>query len=194
MSHYFTNDANLPSEIRKRNIEIMGQKYIFYTDNGVFSKEHLDDGTRLLLENVKNISGTILDIGCGYGPIGIFLAKNYPCHVDMIDVNRRALHLAKKNIEENRIENATCFESDAYQNVDKKYNYIVTNPPIRAGKKKLYEILFGAKEHLDSNGEVWLVIRKDQGAKSAIQDLSLEYIVEVVEKSKGFYIIRLISR
>ncbi len=194
MGHYFTNDANLPSEIRKHKVTIMNQEYLFNTDNGVFSKGHLDDGTRLLLETITTVSGNVLDVGCGYGPIGIFLAKNYDCEVDMVDVNRRALHLTKKNIEENRINNAICFESDAYQNITKKYNYIVTNPPIRAGKKKLYEILFGAKEHLYPNGEVWLVIRKDQGAKSAIEDLSLEYIVEVVKKSKGFYIIRLISR
>ena len=189
MAHYFENDKGLKSEEKKINIYIKDNTFTFYTDNGVFSKKGLDFGTRTLLENLPdNVKGDVLDIGCGYGPIGIYLKKTYDVDVDMIDVNLRSLKLAKKNAELNKVE-VNTFESDAYQNVTKKYDYIITNPPIRVGKEKLYQILFGAKEHLKENGQLWFVINKDQGAKSAINDMSKEYKVEIIEKNKGFFII-----
>ena len=107
----------------------------------------------------------------------------------MVDVNKRALHLTKKNIMENKCDNIEVFESDAYQNVDKKYDLIVTNPPIHAGKKKVYEILIDAKKYLNDNGKLYFVIHKDQGAKSVVKDLSDIYKIEVVKKDKGFFII-----
>lgn len=189
MAHYFENDKDLKSEEKKINIYIKDKIFTFCTDNGVFSKKGLDFGTRTLLENLPdNIKGDVLDIGCGYGPIGIYLKKTYDVGVDMIDINLRSLKLAKKNAELNKVE-VNAFESDAYQNVTKKYDYIITNPPIRVGKEKLYQILFGAKEHLKENGQLWFVINKDQGAKSAINDMSKEYKVEIIEKNKGFFII-----
>jgi len=193
MGHYFTNE-DLPSEIKRKVFHIGDKDYLFNTDNGVFSKEHLDYGTELLIKTIPLVKGKVLDIGCGYGPIGIYLAKNYDCDVDMIDVNKRAVHLSKMNVELNNVKNANVFLSDAYEKIENKYNYIVSNPPIRVGKEKLYEILFKAKDYLLPEGEFWFVIRKDQGAKSAIKDLSCEYIVDVIKKSKGFFIIRLISR
>ena len=107
----------------------------------------------------------------------------------MVDINKRALHLTKKNILENKCNNVEIFESDAYQNITKKYDLIVTNPPIHAGKKKVYEILIGAKKYLNNNGKLYFVIHKDQGAKSVIKDLSNIYKIEVVKKDKGFFII-----
>ena len=107
----------------------------------------------------------------------------------MVDVNKRALHLTKKNIIENKCDNVEVFESDAYQNIDKKYDLIVTNPPIHAGKKKVYEILIDAKKYLNDNGKFYFVIHKDQGAKSVVKDLSDIYKIEVVKKDKGFFII-----
>ena len=98
------------------------------------------------------------------------------------------MKLAKKNAELNKV-NINIFESNIYENVKKKYDYIVTNPPIRVGKKILYQILFEAKEHLNKNGELWLVIHKDQGAKTLAKDLEKEYNVEIKNKNKGFYII-----
>ena len=190
MSHYFENDTNVKSEEHFIKVKIKNEKLNLIVDNGVFSKKGLDFGTRTLLETIdeNNIKGNILDFGCGYGPIGIYLSKVTDADIDMIDINKRAVSLAKKNAELNKAK-VNIFESDIYSNVSKKYDFIITNPPIRVGKKILYQILFGAKEYLNTNGKLWLVINKNQGAKSLVRDLSEIYDVEVVTKNKGFYII-----
>lgn len=190
MAQYFDN-VDLKSEIKRFYIKIFDYNLPFYSDNGVFCKEHLDFGTRLLLENIAwdEIDGDILDVGCGYGPIGIIASKLTNNKVVMCDVNRRAIHLARMNAKENYV-NVTVLESDCYQNINGKFNTIITNPPIRAGKKIVYEILFGAKDYLDNNGSLYLVIHKDQGAKSLIKDLEVEYNVQVLEKNKGFFVIK----
>lgn len=190
MAQYFEN-VDLKSEMRKFNVNILDYNFSFYSDNGVFCKEHLDFGSRLLLENIpwNDVYGSILDVGCGYGPIGIIASKITNSSVTMCDVNRRALHLAKMNAKENNVD-LVILESNCYQNIDGKFNTIITNPPIRAGKKIVYEILFGAKEHLDNNGTLYLVIHKDQGAKSLIKDLGEMYNVQILEKNKGFFVIK----
>lgn len=195
MSHYFTKNNNLKSDEYIINILFNEKKYSFYVDYGVFSKKGLDFGTRTLLESLEfeKINGNVLDFGCGYGPIGIILSDNSNAQIDMLDINDRAIKLTKKNIELNRVKKINAFESDIYENVYKKYNFIITNPPIRVGKEILYKILFGAKEYLEKNGELWLVINKNQGAKSLLNDLSKEYNVEVINKKKSFYIIRAIN-
>ena len=187
MSHYFTNDYVESKEVKTKCI-IKDTELTLITDNGVFSKKGLDFGTRTLLETIDNVSGQVLDFGCGYGPIGIYLKKTYDVEVDAVDINERAMNLAKKNAELNKV-NINIFESNIYENINKKYDYIVTNPPIRVGKKILYQILFEAKEYLKENGELWLVIHKDQGAKTLAKDLEKEYTVEIKNKNKGFYII-----
>ena len=139
MSYYFTNDENLKSEIRTNKVIIGNLPFTFYTDNGVFSKKGLDFGTRTLLESLEDISGEVLDLGCGYGPIGIYLASKYNVIPDMVDVNKRSIDLALKNTKLNKVQ-TNIFESDGYSNISKKYDYIVTNPPIRVGKEKLYSL------------------------------------------------------
>lgn len=192
MAHYFTNEENLKSEIEKVIAEINGIPFYFYTDNGVFSKGELDFGTELLLKNFKydNPSNkTLLDIGCGCGPIGIY-ASHLGFAVDMSDVNKRAIHLSKMSLKEQGL-NANVFESDAYKNITNKYDYIVSNPPIRVGKEKLYEIVMNAKDHLKEGGSLWIVVRKHQGAESMLRDMKNVYkTVEVIAKKKGFFIIK----
>lgn len=192
MAHYFTNEENLKSEIEKVIAEINGIPFYFYTDNGVFSKGELDFGTELLLKNFKYDdpnNKTLLDIGCGCGPIGIY-ASHLGFTVDMSDVNKRAIHLSKMSLKEQGL-NANVFESDAYKNIANKYDYIVSNPPIRVGKEKLYEIVMNAKEHLKDGGSLWIVVRKQQGAESMIRDMKNVYkTVEVIAKKKGFFIIK----
>ena len=192
MSYYFTNDEKLKSEVKKISIIINNLSLSFYTDNGVFSKKGLDFGTRTLLENLPLLKGQILDIGCGYGPIGIYIAKKYNLSVDMVDINLRSLDLAFKNSLLNNVK-TNVFESDLYSNITKKYDFIVTNPPIRVGKNILYKLLFEAKNYLNKNGELWLVVNKDQGAKSLVKDLSKEYETTVICKNKGFFVIRAIN-
>lgn len=194
MAHYFENDESLKSNIKEIKVYINNQPYIFATDNGIFSRKGLDFGTRTLLENIdiKKISGNVLDFGCGYGAIGIYVAKNTNANVHMIDINKRSLKLAFKNADINHV-NVKIYESNIYENVKDKFDYIITNPPIRVGKKILYQILFSAKNILNDNGELLLVINKDQGAKSLMKDLEKVYKVELIAKNKGFYIIRAIN-
>lgn len=192
MAHYFTNDENLKSDIKKVYANINNVSFYFYTDNGVFSKGELDFGTKLLLKNFEYSypqEKSLLDIGCGCGPIGIYTSKQ-GFTVDMSDVNLRAMELSRKAVIEQKLK-ANIFESDAYYNIKNKYDYIVSNPPIRVGKEKLYEIVMGAKEYLNENGELWIVVRKKQGAESLIRDMREVYnVVEIVTKKKGFYIIK----
>ena len=192
MNQYFENNTNLKSDINKIDTKIKDISFSFYTDNGVFNKKGLDYGTKLLLENIDFCgSNSFLDVGCGCGPIGIYISllnSNYT--VDMIDVNERAIHLTKMRLKLSKIDNANVFKSDAYENITNKYDMIITNPPIHAGKSKVYEIISGAKEHLNKNGTLWIVIRKDQGAKSLIKDFSNIYNFEIITKDKGFYIIK----
>ena len=191
MNQYFDNNINLKSNIKTFKAFIKNQELTFDTDNGVFSKKGLDFGTRTLLENLdlNMIKGDILDFGCGYGPIGIYLKKvNNLVNIDMIDVNERSLSLAKRNALINDV-NVNIFKSDIYTNVNKKYDFIISNPPIRVGKEILYKILFEAKEHLKENGQLWIVVNKNQGAKSVVKDLQKAYSVKIIDKNKGFYII-----
>jgi 16S rRNA (guanine1207-N2)-methyltransferase len=189
MAHYFENDGQLKSEEKKIKTTINNHVFTFWTDHNVFSKNGLDFGTRTLLESIDmaNINGRVLDFGCGYGPIGVYLAK-HNLDVDMLDVNERALNLARKNAVINDV-NVNIFESYLYEKVTGKYDYIISNPPIRVGKKILYDILFGAKNYLVAGGHLILVIHKDQGAKSLVKDLEKSYQVKILQKNKGFYVI-----
>lgn len=197
MAQYFEN-ANLPSNIVEFETYFLNTKFIFKSDNGVFSKEKLDFGTRLLLENLpfKEMNGDILDLGCGYGVVSIILSKFIDAKFDAVDVNKRALHLAEMNMKLNKVTNINYFESNCYDAIDenKKYSYIITNPPIRAGKEVVYKMLRGAKDHLKDDGFLYFVMRKDHGAKTAIRDISDIYNAEVICKEKGFFVIKCFLR
>ena len=191
MGQYFSNEE-LKSNIQKYDVKVLDTNYSFYTDNGVFSKEKLDFGTRVLIENIPLdlLHGEILDVGCGYGVIDIILGKLVDARFLGVDVNRRALHLADMNKKENKVNNVSFLESNCYENVSDKYDVIITNPPIRAGKKVVYEIVMGAKDYLKKDGSLFIVVRKEQGAKSMIKDLEEIYKVEVLNKIKGFFVIK----
>ena len=192
MGHYFTNEQ-LPSDIKETTCVVLVNHFKFLTDNGVFSKDGLDFGSRLLLEVIprEEVGGKILDMGCGYGVFGIVLARVTSHRVDMVDVNHRALHLSKRNAKLNGVSDlVSIFESNCYSNISEKYSTIITNPPIRAGKKIVYDIVMNARNYLEDGGNLYLVIRKEQGAKSLIVDLEKVYTVKVLEKKKGFFIIQ----
>lgn len=194
MSHYFTNDK-VKSNEKTINIKIKETSLSFIVDNGVFSKKGLDFGTRTLLESIEieKLKGDILDFGCGYGPVGIYIAKKTNLKIDMADINERALTLSRKNAKINNVD-VNIFQTNIYSNIDKKYDYIITNPPIRVGKKILYEILFQSLNHLKENGKLFLVINKNQGAKTLLKDLNEKYSANVINKNKGFYIIEAQNR
>ena len=197
MSQYFDN-VNLKSNITKYKTRIFDKEFCFNTDNGVFSKSKLDFGTRCLLETLPldEISGEVLEVGCGYGVIPIILTSvdEKIVNFDAVDINKRAIHLSEMNLKENKAEKIRFFESDIYSNVNKKYDVIITNPPIRAGKQVAYNIVMNAKDYLNKDGMLFIVINKDQGAKSLKSDLDKIYNTEVLKKIKGFWIIKCILR
>lgn len=197
MSQYFDN-VDLKSNIEKYKTRIFDKEFCFNTDNGVFSKSKLDFGTRCLLENLplEEIKGEILEVGCGYGVIPIILTRIVDKieSFDAVDVNKRALQLAEMNKKENFAPKVNFFLSDCYKNINKKYDVIISNPPIRAGKNIVYEIVMNARNYLKEDGKLFIVINKDQGAKSLYKDLEKVYKCELINKKKGFWIIKCILR
>ena len=192
MSQYFQNDKNIKSVKRLINFNFSDKKFSMYSDNGVFSKDKFDFGTRVLLENIDihSICGKVLDLGCGTGVVGLILGSlNKNISIDMVDINERAIELARENIKLNNLNNNNIFISDVYSSVNDKYDYIITNPPIRAGKEVIRRFLLGAKDYLNNNGTLYFVMRKDHGVKSMIKELEEKYKVEVINKEKGFYIV-----
>lgn len=190
---YFENNPDLASEPFEFTYYFKKNLLTFKSDNGVFSKRGVDFGSSLLLQNVQlNENDNVLDVGCGVGIIGITLAKSNPTvNVDMVDVNLRAINLAKDNCKSNQVSNTSVFESNAYTNVNKKYDCIVTNPPIRAGKKVVYDIILGSYDYLNDDGVMYCVIQKKQGAESSIKALKTIYKeVEVIDKDNGYFIIK----
>jgi 16S rRNA (guanine1207-N2)-methyltransferase len=194
MSQYFENDKNIKSQIRMLTYSYDKHNFDFYSDNGVFSKNEVDLGTILLMETFikENKCGKVLDVGGGLGIISIVLAKVLGCSCDMVEINDRAIDLACKNVKINGVmDKVNVIKSNAYENVSDQYDYVITNPPIRAGKKVVYEFLFKAFDHIDDNGELWFVMRKNHGALSAIKDLENSgYKCVIKEKDKGFFIIK----
>jgi 16S rRNA (guanine1207-N2)-methyltransferase len=193
--HYYSRTQKVESNPNYWDYTLKKNSFRFKTDNGVFSKREVDFGSRLLIEafEIPEVDGLVLDVGCGYGPIGLSIAKSYLDRtVHMIDVNERAIELAKENASLNRIPNVEIYESDRLINVkESSFAAILTNPPIRAGKKIVHEIFEQSYEHLVSQGELWVVIQKKQGAPSAIEKLiELFSTVETIDKSKGYFIIK----
>jgi 16S rRNA (guanine1207-N2)-methyltransferase len=195
-NHYYSQQPEAESNRKSWTFTLRGNSFHFQSDRGVFSKNEFDFGSRLLIETFTkpDQKGDLLDVGCGYGPIGISLAKEFKnLTVDMIDVNERAVELAKVNAEANGVKNVCIIASNLFENVDpsKKYAAVLTNPPIRAGKKVVHEIFEKSFGSLLPGGELWIVIQKKQGAPSAIAKLD-EMFKEVVtvKKDKGYFIIR----
>ncbi len=198
MEHYFTSDPTVKSEERIIEYEIKGKTLSFISDNGVFSKNHVDSATELLVKTIYDeATGKILDVGCGYGVIGITLATNKKVtEVTMIDINHRALELAKRNAIRNKVEEKTkVLESNSFEQIKEKYDVVVTNPPIRAGKSVIYQIYADAKEHLLDGGALYIVINKKHGAPSTIKYLEeLFGNVEVLDKKAGFNVIKCVLK
>lgn len=193
MSQYFDNDKNIKSERKLINFSFNDKNFSLYTDNGVFSKDKLDYGTRILLENIdiNNLKGRVLDLGCGIGVVGIILGTlNKNISIDMVDINERAISLTKDNVKFNNINN-NVFVSNVYSNINGKYNFIITNPPIRAGKEVVRKFLLGGYDYLTDDGILYFVMRKDHGVKSMIKELVNIYEVDIINKEKGFYIVSL---
>lgn len=197
MEHYYSNDPTSKSEEREIEYLINDIKLRFISDNGVFSKNHIDFATDLLINTVlaDKPNGKILDVGCGYGVIGITLAKLLGLEITMLDINKRAIELTKKNIVLNKAQNVNVIESNGFENINEKYDVIITNPPIRAGKAVIYKIYEDAKEHLKDGGLLYLVINKKHGAPSTVEFLNNVFgNCEVLDKKSGFNVCKSMKR
>ncbi len=194
MPQYFDNVENMEHKDIQYSFSLLGEEYTFYSDKGVFCKDGLDDGTRLLLETIAktDLGQNILDLGAGVGPIGLILAHLDPNRrVSLADVNLRALDCCRKNAMTLGVTSQVqIIHSDVYSNINSPYHTIVTNPPIRAGKKVTYAMYAGALNHLIEGGRLILVIRKAQGAPSALEYLKTLYAsVEKIAQKKGYWIL-----
>lgn len=193
LEHYFTNNPNLKSELRKLTYNYKDVHFEFFSDNGVFSKNKVDFASKLLVETFLDTTRDVrdfkmLDVGCGYGFLGIVISKILNVDIELVDVNKRALHLSERNIKLNEVK-GRAYESNAYECVKNKYDYIITNPPIRAGKDTVRKFLIGSYDYLKEQGKLYFVMRKDHGVKSMIKEMSSLFEVNIINKDKGFYIV-----
>lgn len=190
--HYYSAAPASEHKYQTAEWTYRGHALRFTTDAGVFSKGEVDYGTATLLKVLpEQMTGRVLDLGCGWGAVGVSIGKANPgCDIVMSDVNRRALELSEKNAKANGVA-VRVVESDGLKSIDGSFDYIVTNPPIRAGKQVIYQMFADSAQKLTENGQLFLVIRKQQGAESALKYLKTIFDdVETVEKSGGFWVIR----
>lgn len=188
---YYAENPDAAHDRRDLHVNLLGGSFKFVTDSGVFSKNMVDYGSRVLLSTLDFEKGsTLLDVGCGYGPLGISLAKQQGVIPTMVDVNNRALDLARENASYNNVQ-ANILQSDAYDSVEGGFDHIISNPPIRAGKKVVHRIIEESIDHLNTSGDLTIVIQKKQGAPSAKTKMEDTFgNVEILKKDKGYYILR----
>ena len=185
---YYSAEPTSAHAEREIEIEALGVRSRCLTDAGVFSRDGLDTGTRAMLEALPELHGRVLDLGCGWGPVGVTLARKYPeCEIVMTDVNHRAVELSRRNLARNGAK-AEVVQGDGFENVTGMFDFILTNPPIRAGKAVIYRLFAEAKEHLTDDGALILVIRKQQGAASAQKYLQTLFpTVTLLDRTAGFW-------
>ncbi|TVY06606.1 class I SAM-dependent methyltransferase [Paenibacillus cremeus] len=192
--HYYTKKPSVAHDLHTIEETMRGRKYVFTTDAGVFSKRGVDYGSRLLVETMQFAEGArVLDVGCGYGTMGLAAAVlAVRGSVTMVDINERAIELAKSNAARNHISNVHIMQSDLLAQVmNQSFDVVLTNPPIRAGKETVHRIFEQAHEVLVPGGALWVVIQKKQGAPSAVAKLETLFTkVEEVERDKGYWILK----
>ena len=194
MQHYFIDKPHTEADYFNFNDSVLGLNLCFRSCDSIFSKNKIDDGTRALLAAIEKkceLNGHGLDLGCGLGVIAIALIKKFGLTFDMVDINNTAVKLSKENLIKNNVQkNANVFYSDGFSEVKDSYNFIVTNPPIKTGKKLLFDLMSGAYEHLKDKGKLILVIRKDHGMESLKKHIiSVFGNCEIIDRNKGFYIL-----
>lgn len=192
MEHYYTHNPQTPHDIKAIHFSVKDVKMELLTDAGVFSKDKVDYGSEVMIRALPALSGNVLDLGCGYGVIGISIALLNPdTNVLMADINERAAGLARLNIEKNNVKNASVCISDGFTDIDGTFSAIVSNPPIRVGKNVIYPLFEQSIDYLAPGGSLYLVIQKKQGAKSAADKLMSVYgNCEVIDKQGGYWILK----
>jgi 16S RNA G1207 methylase RsmC len=192
-SQYFSDNQNLAHDIKRFSCYFKSREYTFITDAGVFSAGELDGNTALMLRHIPRLSGSLLDMGCGWGCIGILLGGEYGLSVTQVDVNPRAVQLTEENAKLNGVQ-TLAFVSDCYSAVEEKFDTIVINPPIHAGKDIMYKMYEGAPEHLNPGGALYTVLLKKHGAESAAKKLfTLFSNCETVCKEKNCFVFKCVK-
>jgi len=198
--HYYSAKPKSASNRQAFETVLRENRLRLTSDAGVFSRDGVDYGSRVLIEHMEiPRDARVLDIGCGYGPIGLIAARLAPQgHVKLIDINERAVELAKLNAEANGIRNVSFAQSDLYHAVEgETFDAILSNPPIRAGKAIVHRLFAEARDHLNPGGSLWIVIQNKQGAPSArakLEEIFGEEEVREVAKDKGFRIYRAVRK
>lgn len=194
--HYFSADPSAPAKLTEVEIEVGGQVLKLSASSGTFSSERLDPGTRVLLGlwELFPTDGIVLDLGCGWGPIGLSIAKLQPAtKVIGVDVNQRSVELANANAKRNGLANfSACLDKDLDANLE--IDHIWSNPPIRIGKENLHDLLRNYMSRLKPTGDAYLVVQKQLGAESLQRWIAQQWPereVTKVENSKGFRVIRI---
>jgi len=193
MNQYFNFNDSLNRELKAVEYDFNGLKFTFKTHAGVFSKDHVDYATDILLNAIPPLSGSLLDLGCGYGVIGIVLAKAYGLELTSADVNPAAVELTRMNCELNGVK-ANVIESDCFDQLSTVncQSSIVLNPPIHAGKSVTYKMYEDAAKYLKSDGRLYIVTLKKHGAESTITKLREVFgseNVRIIHKKSGIYVI-----
>ena len=189
--HYYTAEPASAHDERQVAFTALGCELHCTTDAGVFSRDGLDRGTEALLNALPPLSGRALDLGCGWGAVGVALGKRYPAlELVMCDVNARAVALARRNLAGNGVR-AEVVQSDGFESVSGDFDAVVTNPPIRAGKAVIYGLFLQARDRLRPGGALYVVIRKQQGAPSALKFLRENFAwAEIIGREAGYHVLR----
>ncbi|MBR2700402.1 MAG: class I SAM-dependent methyltransferase [Clostridia bacterium] len=188
--HYYTENPQSAHDERLIEVRALGNVLRFTTDAGVFSRDGLDRGTEVLLNALPELKGRVLDLGCGWGAVGVALGAKCPgLEIVMTDVNARAVELSRRNLALNGVR-AEVLQGDGFAPVTGTFDAIVTNPPIRAGKAVIYGLFDRARDFLNPGGRLYVVIRKQQGAPSALKHLKAQYkTAGVIDRGGGFWVI-----
>lgn len=195
---YFTAKPQSEATAKEISSHFAGADYVFATSNGVFSKKRMNYGSKVLVEAfIREVNvdegAQILELGSGYGPIAIIMGKLYPqAMVTGVELNERAVELAYENAKRNNATNIYWEQADATTwRSDKQYQFVLTNPPIRAGKAVIQAFVQQAHVYLAPQGELWVVIQKKQGAPSMENFMETMFgNVELVARDKGYWILK----
>ncbi len=190
MDQYFINNDNLESKIKEITCWCGTRMLTFETDRGVFSRNEIDDASLFMVRNVLKLNGNVLDLGCGYGFVGIYCATRFPdIKITLCDINRRAVELTKRNMEKNGVSgNVVC--SDGFDGLQNKlFDYILFNPPIHAGRDSINSMFKDSVKSLVENGVLYTVMRKKHGAKSSLDFLNTFSNSRIINKEKDILLI-----
>lgn len=194
--HYFKDIEHKKEDFFSFSENFLDEEIILNSCNNVFSKNEIDYGTKVLIKAVYDnfdLDGKdCLDLGCGLGVVSIMLLKKFKdAKFVLSDITDISVKLSKTNLEKNKVKSCEIIKSDLFENIDKNFDFIITNPPIRAGKNLLLKLIDESVNKLKDNGKLVLVIRKNHGEESIKKYMETKFnLVEILKRDKGFYVLK----